>query len=236
MTKENFTSINVIIDASGSMSHLTHDTIGNFNTFLKEQKAFPGEAAFTLCTFNTDYHLVHDFEKIANVPDLNHMNYMPMGGTALLDAMGTTMDSVGAKLAAMSEDERPSKVIFLIITDGHENSSHRYSSDQIKSMVEHQKDKYAWEFVFMGANIDAIAAGTNLGISVQNTMNYAPTSAGTASLYRSISNNMTSYRSSNSSRADFFNPGGGQATLQPGGSPIVDASGNPIPPTNSSSK
>lgn len=205
MTKENFTSINVIIDASGSMSHLTHDTIGNFNTFLKEQKDFPGEAVFTLCTFNTDYHLTHDFVKIAGVPNLDSKTYMPQGGTALLDAMGTTIDSVGRKLAALPESERPSKVIFLIITDGHENSSKRFDAAQIKAMVEHQKDVYSWEFVFMGANIDAIAAGTNLGISMHNTLNYSADSVGTHQLYKSISENMSSYRGSNSSRADFFN-------------------------------
>ena len=205
MTRENFTSINVIIDASGSMSHLSHDTIGNFNTFLKEQKEFPGEAAFTLCTFNTDYRLAHDFVKIAGVPNLDAKTYDPQGGTALLDAMGTTIDSIGKKLAALPEEERPSKVIFLIITDGHENSSRRYTAAQIKTMVEHQKDTYSWEFVFMGANIDAIATGTNLGISMQNTMNYAATSAGTGALYKSISANTSAYRGSNSSRADFFN-------------------------------
>lgn len=205
MTKENFTSINVIIDASGSMAHLTHDTIGNFNTFLKEQRDFPGEAVFTLCTFNTDYRLPHDFVKIAGVPNLDSKTYVPQGGTALLDAVGTTIDSVGRKLATMPEEERPSKVIFLIITDGHENSSKRFEAAQIKSMIEHQKDVYAWEFVFMGANIDAIAAGTNLGISMHNTLNYDATAAGTHELYKSISSNMNTYRSSNSSRADFFN-------------------------------
>jgi uncharacterized protein YegL len=222
MTKENLTSINVIIDASGSMSHLTHDTIGNFNTFLKDQKEFPGEAAFTLCTFNTDYRLVHDFTKIAGVPNLDAKTYLPQGGTALLDAMGTTIDSIGKKLAALPEEERPSKVIFLIITDGHENSSRRFTAPQIKAMVEHQKETYSWEFVFMGANIDAIAAGTNLGISMQNTMNYAATSAGTADLYKSISSNTSSYRGSNSSRADFFNQTqqgiGGAAGITP---PVV---------------
>ena len=205
MTKENFTSINVIIDASGSMHHLTSDTIGNFNSFLAEQQAFPGEAVFTLCTFNTDYRLVHDFVKIASVSDLDDKSYRPGGWTALLDAVGTTIDSVGRKLAAMPEEERPSKVIFLIITDGEENRSHRYTREQIKSMVEHQKDVYSWEFVFMGANIDAITTGTSLGISAQNTLNYAATSAGTHQLYRSVSENMSTYRGSRSSRADFFN-------------------------------
>ena len=204
MTKENFTSINVIVDASSSMAPLTTDTIGSFNTFLKEQKDFPGEAVFTLCTFNTDYRLVHDFVKIASVQDLDAQTYRPGGWTALLDAMGTTIDSVGRKLASMAEEDRPSKVIFLIITDGEENRSHRYTREQIKSMVEHQKDVYSWEFVFMGANIDAITTGTSLGISVQNTLNYAPTAAGTHQLYRSVSENMSSYRASNSSRANFW--------------------------------
>lgn len=219
--KENFTSINVIIDASGSMRHLTLDTIGSFNSFLKDQKAFPGEAAFTLCTFNTKYTLVHDFVKINNVPDLDATTYVTHGGTALWDAMGTTIEEVGRKLSVMPESERPSKVIFLIITDGEENSSVRFREPaQIKAMVEHQKDVYSWEFVFMGANIDAIAAGTNLGISMQNTLNYAPTAGGTHKLYSTISESMTSYRASNSSRADFFN--------QPQQSPLVDAAGNPV--------
>lgn len=222
MTKQNFTSINVIIDASGSMEHLTRDTIGSFNGFLKEQKEFPGEAVFTLCTFNNDYRLVHDFVKIASVPDLDDVTYQARGGTALLDAMGTTIDSVGRKLAAMPEDQRPDKVIFLIITDGHENSSHHYHAEQIKSMVEHQKNTYSWEFVFMGANIDAIAGGANLGIDVHNTLNYAASAAGTKGLYSTISASMNSYRASNSSRADFF----GSAQ----NNPIVDAQGNPITP------
>lgn len=203
--KENFTAINVIIDASGSMSHLASDTIGNFNSFLKEQQEQPGEANFTLCVFNTDYRLVHDFTKIANVGKLTKGTYSPNGGTALFDAMGATIESVGRKLAAMSEEERPSKVITLIMTDGHENSSRRFTAAQIKTMVTHQQDVYSWEFVFMGANIDAITAGTDLGISIHNTLNYSATPAGIAGVYQDISTNVSSYRSSNSSRADFFN-------------------------------
>jgi uncharacterized protein YegL len=219
--KQNYTCIAVILDASGSMQHLTHDTIGSFNSFLKDQKTFPGEAAFTLCTFNTDYRLVHDFQQISAVPDLDATTYSAQGGTALLDAMGTTMEAVGNKLAAMSEDQRPDKVIFLILTDGHENSSHRYSAAQIKEMVEHQKEKYSWEFVFMGANIDAITTGANLGIDVRNTLNYAATSAGTHQLYSTMSSSMRSYRSSDSPRSDFF---GDNQTATP---PSVDAQGSP---------
>lgn len=205
MTKENFTSINVIIDKSGSMGHLTEDTIGSFNTFLADQKTVPGEAVFTLCTFNTDYNLVHDFVKLGSVPDLNSKVYRPNGGTALLDAMGTTINAVGAKLAAMPEDERPSKVIFLIITDGQENSSHTFEAAQVKAMVEHQRDTYKWEFVFMGANIDSIAEGQALGISMNNSMNYEASAAGTRSLYNTVSDSLRSYRSSGDAQVDFFN-------------------------------
>lgn len=209
MTKENFTSINVIIDASGSMRDLGTDTIGGFNGFLADQKNVPGDVVFTLCTFNTSYRLVHDFIKLTDVPNLSPLTYAPQGGTALLDAMGTTMNSVGFKLAAMKEEDRPSKVIFLVITDGFENSSHSFSKAFIRDMVRHQKDKYSWEFVFMGANIDAITEGASLGISVHNTMNYVPSSVGTAKLYRSVSESMTNYRGQNSSVTDFFGGQGG---------------------------
>lgn len=204
MTKANFTSINVIIDESGSMGHLTNDTIGGFNQFLSEQKVFPGDAVLTLCTFNSDYRLVHEFKPLTNIGDLDAKTYRPGGSTALLDAMGTTINAVGTKLSAMPEDERPSKVIFLVITDGEENCSHRFTREQIKSMVSHQQDVYSWEFVFMGANIDAIATGAGLGITLQNTLDYDATPAGTRGLYGTISENMTSYRGSQGPRANFF--------------------------------
>lgn len=207
MTKENLTSINVIIDQSGSMGHLTKDTIGGFNKFLAEQKDVPGEALFTLCLFATDYRLVHDCVKIGDVPELNERTYRPGGGTALLDALGTTIDEVGKKLATLADDERPSKVIFLIITDGEENMSKVYhEQNRIKDMVTHQREKYNWEFVFMGANIDAISAGTNLGISMNNTMNYNATAAGTKGLYQNVSDSLRSYRGSSAGpQVDFFN-------------------------------
>jgi Mg-chelatase subunit ChlD len=209
MTKPNFTSINVIIDASGSMRDLASDTIGSFNQFLTEQREVPGEAALTLYTFSTDYRLVHNFEKLANVVDLSSKSYSTGGGTALLDAMATCIDSVGQKLAAMPEEERPSKIIFLIITDGEENSSVRYAGqegrEKVRAMVEHQREKYSWEFVFMGANMDSIQAGTSLGISSSNSANYVPTAAGTAGLYKSVSSGLRSYRIGESSQVDFFN-------------------------------
>lgn len=202
--KDNFTSINVILDRSGSMCSLASDTIGGFNQFLKDQKELPGEAILTLCTFSTLHSIVHNGVKLSDVPDLNEKTYQPAGGTALLDAMGTMIEVVGNNLSKMPEDERPSKVIFLIITDGQENSSTKFNYDQIKQMVLHQQEKYNWNFVFMGANLDAITEGKALGISIHNTLNYSATSTGTEDLYRSVSKNMTRYRSVDNSSANGF--------------------------------
>lgn len=233
MTKENFSSIVVIIDRSGSMSGLANDTIGSFNIFLKEQKDVPGEAAFTLCTFNEDYSLVHDFIKLGTVPDLDAKSYRPSGGTALLDAMGTTIDSVGAKLAAMPEDERPSKVIVLVVTDGQENSSKVFTKEKIKSMVEHQRDNYKWEFVFMGANVDAFSEGTSLGFSGSNSVGYNATKGGTHQLYNSVSSNLRSYRvgaAAASGNLDFF----GQTGQTPTGQTTTTTTTTTVTPTPSS--
>lgn len=193
--KENFTSINIILDKSGSMAGLISDTIGGFNKFLNDQKALPGEAVFTLCTFDSSSQIVHNFKPIASVPDLDTKTYVPGGGTALLDAMGSTINSVGSKLAAMMEDDRPSKVLFLVITDGEENSSREFTKAKIKEMVEHQTNVYNWQFIFLGANIDAISEGNSLGFSTMNSMNYSATPGGTHDLYKTISTNTTNYRS-----------------------------------------
>ena len=236
MTRENFTSVNVIIDKSGSMAGLTTDTIGGFNTFVADQKNVPGDVAFTLCLFSTTYQLVHDAVELASVPNLNDKTYRTGGGTALLDALGTTIDNVGNKLAAMSEEERPSKVIFLIITDGEENSSRKYNLDQIRSMVTHQRETYSWEFVFMGANIDAISAGTSLGIAATNSVNYSASSIGTKALYSNVSRSLGSYRVASSQQVDFFNQPAADLvdlTAPAGTNSPVDStvSTNPVTPT-----
>lgn len=203
--KENLTSINVIIDSSGSMQRLTLDTIGGFNQFLKEQKEAPGDALFSLCLFNTHYELIHDCVPLSEVQPLNIKTYRPTGGTALLEAIGRTIDEVGKKLSLLAEEERPSKVLFLIMTDGEENASKRYTEiNQIKDMVSHQQEKYNWLFVFVGANIDAISTGKGLGVSMQNSLNYSATSDGTKGLYDTLSRSTTRYRSVGTNQSDFF--------------------------------
>jgi hypothetical protein len=193
--KDNFIAIAYVMDASSSMSGLTKATISGFNQFLKEQKTVSGEAVFSLCIFNTDYRLVHDFAPIQKVEELNDVSYRCNGCTALLDAMGTTIDALGAKLAAMPEADRPAQVIVAVVTDGEENSSRKFTLEQIKEKVKHQQEVYNWKFLFLGANIDAISAGTSLGVTRGMSFNYDASSGGTQSLYSAVSASVSSYRS-----------------------------------------
>lgn len=203
--KENFTSINIILDRSGSMGHLRHDTIGSFNTFLQEQRAFPGEAVFTLRTFNEHLTTVCDFLPISNVAELTERTYSPSGSTALLDAVAQTIDDVGARLAFLPEDQRPSKVLVVVITDGQENASHRFTLADVKQRVEHQTSVYSWQFVFLGASLDQINDAVGLGVTAGSTLQYATNSAGIHSMYDTLSASTTSYRASPASfTPDFF--------------------------------
>ncbi len=194
--KDNLTSINVVLDRSGSMASLTQDTIGGFNTFLKEQKTVPGEALFTLAQFDHEYELVHDCVPIADVPELNTTSYVPRGSTALLDALGRTILATGIKLAAMKEEDRPSKVIFVVLTDGQENHSKEHTHAKIMEMIKHQTDAYKWQFVYLGANQDAIQAGSTMGFTygTNSSYNYNATKGGTRRSYRLISESLTSAR------------------------------------------
>jgi hypothetical protein len=197
MTRPNFTSINIILDRSGSMKKLASDTIGGFNQFLSDQKKVEGEAIFTLATFANDYTLVHDNTPLKHVADLTIETYQPAGYTALLDAIGRTINATGAKLATMAEEERPSQVLFVIMTDGEENSSEEFTRDAIFSMISHQKEKYNWLFTFIGASQEAIKGAQSYGIGASNAVLYDSHSAvGAMKSFASISANTTSYRRS----------------------------------------
>ena len=202
--KKNFASINVIIDESGSMHNLAADTIGGFNAFLAEQKAFPGEAIFTLAKFSHEVSYVYDCVDIKSVAPLSDGTYHPNGGTALLDAVGDVITRTGQRLAAMNEEERPDKVVVLIITDGEENRSWRHTKESIKAMIEHQRDKYSWNFVFIGANVDAFHGGTSLGISGHNAVQYTASSRGTHKLYATLGASTNAYRGGSISLNDAY--------------------------------
>lgn len=187
MPKENLTCITAVLDRSGSMSLTQKDVIGGFNSFLKEQKETPGEALFTLAMFDHAYDLVYDCVPISDVKDLDEKTYYARGNTSLLDAIGRTINAVGSKLASMNEEDRPSKVLFLIMTDGEENASREFKHSKIMEMINHQRDAYKWNFVFIGANQDAIKAGSSMGFSANQSYNYAASSVGTKSAYSSMS-------------------------------------------------
>lgn len=189
----NLTEIIFIIDKSGSMWPLADDTVGGFNSFIEEQKKLEGEVKLTTVLFSTSCDTLHDGINLKEVKPLTKEDYTPSGCTALYDAIGCTITKVGQRLAATDEDKRPGKVIVCITTDGEENASLEYSQSKIKEMIEEQQSKYSWEFIFLGANMDAVNEGSKVGIS--KAFNYSATSKGTASLYASVSKGVESYRS-----------------------------------------
>lgn len=205
MTQENYTSINMVLDRSGSMTKLAVETISGFNKFLTEQKKVDGKATLTLATFASDYSLIHDCVPLDSVKDLTTETYKTGGYTALLDAVAMTIDATGRKLAAMPEDERPRKVIFVIITDGQENFSRQFDREKVFEKISHQRDKYSWEFVYIGANQDAIQEGIKFGISGSNSINYVADEVGTAAIFANVSNNTSTYRNNAAKQVDFFN-------------------------------
>jgi len=188
--KANYTDIIGILDRSGSMKSMQRDTEGGFNTFMEEQKKLDGECTATLYQFDTKHEIVYDTIPVSEVPPLN---LVPRGGTALLDALGTAIASRGEKYAAMSEEDRPEHVVFVVITDGEENSSKEYTHDQVKSMIEHQQEAYGWTFVYLGANQDAITVAASYGIAAASAMTY--TKSGVGSTYSSASAGITKMRS-----------------------------------------
>jgi hypothetical protein len=161
--KKDLTEIVIVLDESGSMSSCKSDTIGGFNEFLSTQKKIKGEANVTLVKFSDYYKVVNDGTALEHVSPLNESNYTPSYSTALLDAVGRTINSVGNRLSSLPEDQRPEKVIFAVITDGYENASKEFTREKIFEMVTHQKTKYNWEFLFLGADIDAW--GKEIGIT-----------------------------------------------------------------------
>lgn len=204
MTKPNYTKIRVLLDRSGSMVAIKEDMEGGFNAFVEKQKEVPGDCDLTLCQFDSEYEVVYSNLTLDKVPKLS---LIPRGPTALYDATGRSIISLGAELAAMKEEDRPNQVIFVIITDGYENASKEYNSDQIKTMIEHQKDKYNWNFVFLGANQDAIEAAATIGIGANAAVTYQASSVGVASAMRGLSNVICSARLDNTqvtySQADY---------------------------------
>ena len=196
------THISVVLDRSGSMADTKSDTIGGFNQFLQDQKDVEGEATLTLAQFDDHYEVLSDMVPIVDAVDLTNETYTPRGYTALLDALGRTINDTEHKIS--QEREKPERVIFVVITDGEENSSREFTRDQIMEMINRHRDEDEWEFVFIGANQDAIQAGGSLGVRDGSTMNYVASPIGTQTMYRGLSQSLTNYRTSAIAPDEFF--------------------------------
>jgi uncharacterized protein YegL len=182
VTDPGYRHIVLVIDRSGSMEPVKHDTEGGVKTFIEEQRQVPGRTTISLYQFDTEH------DEVASFADVQHdlaWHLVPRGGTALLDAVGFAVTKTGERLAAMDEDARPGEVVVLIATDGEENSSREYTLPQVKDMITAQQDTYGWKFVFIGANQDAFAAGGGMGIPVAAVADYSVTS--TAGAFASAS-------------------------------------------------
>ena len=166
------TDITVLLDRSGSMYSCRNDVLGGLNNFIRDQQKIEGACKFTLIQF----HSMNPQEKIYDAVDLRKISgittFNPGGGTPLLDALGLSIVETGARLRAVPEHERPGKVIFVVITDGEENASHRYKKPKIAEMVKEQQDRYAWDFVFLGANMDGISEGQSVGMLYANSATF----------------------------------------------------------------
>ena len=192
--KNGYSDITVVLDRSGSMACLVDEVIGAFNTFVDEQQQVAGQASFSLVQFDDRYEVYLDAVDLAKVGRLDRTTYVPRGMTALYDAVGRAIVATGTRLAALDEAERPDKVVFLIQTDGEENASHEYDAATLQAMIRHQQDKYAWEFVFLGANIDAGSVAADLGIDQGRAMQYANNADGTRAAFASVSDNLARFR------------------------------------------
>ena len=184
--KKGLVELVFILDRSGSMSGLEADTIGGFNSMIKSQKSVDGECVVTTVLFDDRYELLHDRIKLKGISPLTEKEYYVRGTTALLDAVGRTINKIASVQRNTAEEERAEKVLFIITTDGYENASREYSYDKVKAMIEKERDRYGWEFLFLGANIDALETAEKFGISKDKAADYHADGEGTRVTYQAM--------------------------------------------------
>ncbi len=182
--KKGLTELVFILDRSGSMSGLEADTIGGFNSLIGKQKQEEGEAYVTTVLFDNKIETLHDRVDLKKIEPMNEKQYFVRGSTALLDAVGSTIRHISRVHKYAREEDRPEKTLFIITTDGMENASRHYSYEEVRRMVEHEKEKYGWEFLFLGANIDAVETAGRFGIRANRAVNYESDHLGTDLNYR----------------------------------------------------
>ena len=192
--KKNLTELVFILDRSGSMAGLEDDTIGGFNSMLEKQKAELGEAYVSTVLFHHRSEVIHDRLPLERVPALTGKEYYVRGCTALLDAVGGAIHHIGNVHKYAREEDRPQRTLFVITTDGMENASRRYDYRRVREMIERQKEKYGWEFLFLGANIDAAEEAARFGISAERAANYHADHQGTGLVYEAVNAAVCSVR------------------------------------------
>ena len=175
----NKTELVFILDMSGSMEHLTDDTIGGFNSIVREQAAKDGEVLITTYLFNNSSRMIHDRISISEIQSMTRNEYRACGCTALVDALGEAIHHIAGIHRYARKEDVPEHTVFMITTDGMENASHIYTADEVKRMIRHEKEKYGWEFVFLAANIDAVQSAANYGIDAETAVNYVSDVGGT---------------------------------------------------------
>ena len=201
--KKNLTEIVFILDRSGSMGGLEEDTIGGFNAMIQKQKGEAGEAYVSTVLFDNHTEVIHDRVDIQKIQPLTRKDYYVRGCTALLDAVGKSIRHIGNVHKYAREEDRPEKTLFIITTDGMENASRAYSYDRVREMIEHQKEKYGWEFLFLGANIDAAREAARFGITEECAADYHADHEGTAVIYEAMSEAVCSVRACRPMSADW---------------------------------
>lgn len=202
--KKNLTELVFILDRSGSMAGLEADTIGGYNSLLAKQQKEDGECVITTVLFDHNYQLLHDRIDIRAIKPLTQEDYYVSGTTALLDAIGKTIQKIATVQKNTAKDYRAQKVMFVIITDGAENSSRHFSSAQIKKMINQQKERFGWEFIFIGANIDAVETAARYGIDSDRAVDYVADSEGTELTYSVMCETVSSLRRCGSIKSELL--------------------------------
>lgn len=195
---KNTTELIIILDRSGSMESIRKDMIGGFNAFLREQKKNPTDCKVSFYQFDAQYgdilETCYERRNLPDVPDLTTETFVPRGGTPLYDAVAQVIRKVTERIKDSENNERPERVLVVIITDGEENSSREWKGSQVKQMIENQQEKCGWEFVYLGANQDAWANSEALGVKASSTLGYVATAAGTGDMWKSLSDKTMKYR------------------------------------------
>ena len=195
MARNDITEMVFILDRSGSMSGLEADTIGGFNALIEKQRKEPGRAYVSTVLFDNACKVLHDRVKLEDIKPMTDQDYYVGGCTALMDAIGGAIHHIANIHRYARPEDVPEHTVFVITTDGMENASHIYSSDRVKAMIEHEKEKYGWEFLFLAANIDAVQTAARFGIDADRAVDYRADSQGTQVLYNTVSQAVGSIRS-----------------------------------------